>query len=904
MTTAFTLPINSASTTLAASHAIGSGTLVLTDGSFLPSGVPSTATPIRVTCIRLADFTSVIFKVTAISGNTISGLTAIEGSSDITLNAGDVVDMRITAGYFVDIHNAINAIQAGGGGGVGSLNATSPLSYNSGTQTLSIDLSSYATQSYVAGQGFLTSSSSLNPASISAGTAGISITGNAATITGSVTQTQVTGLGAALALLAPLASPTLTGVPAAPTATAGTNTTQIATTAFVLGQGFLTTNAVTSVAGKIGAVTLVASDVGAMGGVGYTVPGYTVSSGVYVDSSGNLQCSAALTATAATTATNHGNETPIYHYGNVLGGGPTYYAHSDTYYRGPTVNFARSGGTQGSPTATLSTQYIGNINWSAYNGTSYSNVASIYVRTTSTQTTGNGQSQIRFDTTSYGSASLTDTLIIDSGFCVRVGSDTGLSYGDRFQILAADSTNKLLAFYDNSTPGNLLAYFDHSGVFNGNITGTASGLSANIAESQVTNLTSDLSAKAPIASPTFTGTPSAPTAANGTNTTQIATTAFVIANGGTGTVTSVSVATANGLSGSSSGGATPALTLGTTLTGMIKGNGSAFLAASAGSDYPGLSSANTFTAANIFQGTTGSAAATFKSRTGAIATITTSAAHGFSAGSTVLISGSDTDVSGTWVIYQVPTSTTFTFCGTVSGTLASTGISLTCTSGANTVQFDSSTGAIQGAIDYLGSDLWINSLSTGTLVRGTTAGGLTLQCGPAGTIAMINAQGVSGFSFNNNTASLFAGTGTGLVGMSGSIATGVTSVYSYGGGSVTLSHAGTTNLTSSTSGITFSTATKQHRTAVSASTYTCLTTDYLIGVTSTSSAVTITLDAVSAGRVFIVKDESGGAATHNITVKGAGSTTIDGVAASTGTPITTNYGVLRVYSDGTNWFTW
>lgn len=34
-------------------------------------------------------------------------------------------------------------------------------------------------------------------------------------------------------LLAPLASPTFTGTPAAPTASAGTNTTQLATTAFV-----------------------------------------------------------------------------------------------------------------------------------------------------------------------------------------------------------------------------------------------------------------------------------------------------------------------------------------------------------------------------------------------------------------------------------------------------------------------------------------------------------------------------------------------------------------------------------------------------------------------------------------------------------------------------------------------
>ena len=42
-------------------------------------------------------------------------------------------------------------------------------------------------------------------------------------------------------------------------------------------------------------------------------------------------------------------------------------------------------------------------------------------------------------------------------------------------------------------------------------------------------LTSTLTAYAPLASPTFTGTPAAPTATTGTNTTQLATTAFVIA---------------------------------------------------------------------------------------------------------------------------------------------------------------------------------------------------------------------------------------------------------------------------------------------------------------------------------------------------------------------------------------
>ena len=52
---------------------------------------------------------------------------------------------------------------------------------------------------------------------------------------------------------------------------------------------------------------------------------------------------------------------------------------------------------------------------------------------------------------------------------------------------------------------------------------------------------SDVAAKAPLASPAFTGTPTAPTAGSGTNTTQIATTAFVAA----ATAGNVSLDTAN-----------------------------------------------------------------------------------------------------------------------------------------------------------------------------------------------------------------------------------------------------------------------------------------------------------------------------------------------------------------------
>lgn len=58
--------------------------------------------------------------------------------------------------------------------------------------------------------------------------------------------------------------------------------------------------------------------------------------------------------------------------------------------------------------------------------------------------------------------------------------------------------------------------------------GSAGSDAITIAQSQVTNLTTDLSAKANLSSPTFTGVPAAPTPAIDTNTTQIATTAFVV----------------------------------------------------------------------------------------------------------------------------------------------------------------------------------------------------------------------------------------------------------------------------------------------------------------------------------------------------------------------------------------
>ena len=84
-------------------------------------------------------------------------------------------------------------------------------------------------------------------------------------------------------------------------------------------------------------------------------------------------------------------------------------------------------------------------------------------------------------------------------------------------------------------------------------------------------------------------------------------------------------------------------------------------------------------------------------------------------------------------------------------------------------------------------------------------------------------------------------------------------------------------------------------------------TDYLIAVTDTTALRTITLPLAStivlpsgAIQEFIIKDESGGANTNNITVAATGPNTIDGAAS---VAISANYGISKIYTNGVNWFT-
>ncbi len=146
------------------------------------------------------------------------------------------------------------------------------------------------------------------------------------------------------------------------------------------------------------------------------------------------------------------------------------------------------------------------------------------------------------------------------------------------------------------------------------------------------------------------------------------------------------------------------------------------------------------------------------------------------------------------------------------------------------------------------------------------------------------------FAAQNTFGIYRSGTSTMKVGDNG------TDIFTWGSVAIAVTNRNFNTAASKTQGLL---GTLQFSRTATATNYSTVTGDYLVAVTSTAAARTITLATPSSGNSFlVVKDESGAAGTNNITMQAQSAKTIDGLASYA---ISTNEGASAFYYDGTNW---
>ena len=253
-----------------------------------------------------------------------------------------------------------------------------------------------------------------------------------------------------------------------------------------------------------------------------------------------------------------------------------------------------------------------------------------------------------------------------------------------------------------------------------------------------------------------------------------------------GTVTSVSVVSANGLAGTvATATTTPAITLSTTITGVLKGNGTAISAATSGTDYAPATSGTSILYgngsggfSNVTIGSGISFATGTLSATGSGGTVTSVAALTLGTTGTDLSSTVANGTTTPVITLNVPTAS-----ATNRGALSSTDWTTFNNKGSGSVTSVSGTGTVNGIT------------LTGTV---TSSGSLTLG-GTLGSIAnsQLSNSTISGVSLGGNLFSLTAGTGVSFSAgttYNGSAAITITATGS--GGTVT-SVSGTSPISSS-----------------------------------------------------------------------------------------------------------
>ena len=371
----------------------------------------------------------------------------------------------------------------------------------------------------------------------------------------SLTLADVTGTGV-------LANTALTGIPTAPTANPGTSTVQLATTAFV--QAAVTVAVgVASFNGRTGVVTLQGSDVSAAGGALINSPTFTGNPQAPTPAPGDNDTSIATTAFVTNAIASGANVTSF----NGRSGAVTLNASDISGAGGAILNSPAFTGTPTSPTPTVGdnsakiattafvTTAIAGAGVASFNGRTGAVVLTLadvtavggapiasptFTGIPAAPTAAPGTTTTQLATTAFVTAAVTAGAVVS--FNSRTGAVT-LQASDVSAVggaLLASPTFTGVPAAPTAAPGTSTGQLATTAFVAAALAGGAGVVTFNTRAGAVVLLAADVTGVggALLAGPAFTGVPTAPTAAPGTSTTQLATTAFAAAAAAAAGVTS------------------------------------------------------------------------------------------------------------------------------------------------------------------------------------------------------------------------------------------------------------------------------------------------------------------------------------------------------------------------------